>query len=138
MMVWRVLLALATAWPLSLALEREMTVHVEPGKEECFFESVSAHNSLTVEYQVIDGGSGQTSEFDINFRIVNPKGQPIFAEFKKPDGSHTHKSEVREIFMEKKKNCPAILFRKVEIIKFVSTTNSPTSALRQCILKYST
>ena len=80
-----------------------MTVHVEPGKEECFFESVSAHNSLTVEYQVIDGGSGQTSEFDINFRIVNPKGQPIFAEFKKPDGSHTHKSEVWEIFMEKKK-----------------------------------
>ena len=103
MMVWRVLLALATAWPLSLALEREMTVHVEPGKEECFFESVSAHNSLTVEYQVIDGGSGQTSEFDINFRIVNPKGQPIFAEFKKPDGSHTHKSEVREIFMKKKR-----------------------------------
>ena len=103
MMVWRVLLALATAWPLSLALEREMTVHVEPGKEECFFESVSAHNSLTVEYQVIDGGSGQTSEFDINFRIVNPKGQPIFAEFKKPDGSHTHKSEVREIFMKKNK-----------------------------------
>ena len=71
-----------------------MTVHVEPGKEECFFESVPASNTLTVEYQVIDGGSGQMAELDINFRIVNPRGQPIFAEFKKPDGSHTYKSEV--------------------------------------------
>jgi len=88
-----VLLCLVILCPLALGLEREMTVHVEPGKEECFFESVPAQNSLTVEYQVIDGGSGQTAELDINFRIVNPKGHPIFAEFKKPDGSHTYKSE---------------------------------------------
>jgi len=93
MSVSQVLLSLVTLSHLALGLEREMTVHVEPGKEECFFESVPAKNSLTVEYQVIDGGSGQTAELDINFRIVNSKGQPIFAEFKKPDGSHTHKSE---------------------------------------------
>ena len=93
-MVWRIVFALVTIAHLGLSVEREMTVHVDPGKEECFFESVPASNTLTVEYQVIDGGSGQMAELDINFRIVNPKGQPIFAEFKKPDGSHTYKSEV--------------------------------------------
>ena len=98
MSVSQLLLCLLPLCPLALGLEREMTVHVEPGKEECFFESVPAQNSLTVEYQVIDGGSGQTAELDINFRIVNPKGHPIFAEFKKPDGSHTYKSEVRPVF----------------------------------------
>ena len=93
-MAWRIVLTLASLSHLALSLEREMTVHVDPGKEECFFESVPASNTLTVEYQVIDGGSGQMAELDINFRIVNPRGQPIFAEFKKPDGSHTYKSEV--------------------------------------------
>ena len=78
-----------------LGVEREMTVNVEAGKEECFYEDVPAGNTLTVEYQVIDGGSGQLSELDINFRIVNSQGQPIFAEFKKPDGAHSHRSDVR-------------------------------------------
>ena len=76
-------------------IEREMTVNVEAGKEECFFETVPQGNSLTVEYQVIDGGAGQMSELDINFRIINHRGQPIFAEFKKPDGAHTVRAEVQ-------------------------------------------
>ena len=75
-------------------LEREMTVNVEAGKEECFFETVADTNTLTVEYQVIDGGSGQLSELDISFRLISPRGRPIFAEFKKPDGAHTHRAEV--------------------------------------------
>ena len=33
-------------------MEREMTVNIDPGKEECFFESVQLGNTLTVEYQV--------------------------------------------------------------------------------------
>jgi len=74
-------------------VEREMTVNIEAGKEECFFESVPKDNTLTVEYQVVDGGSGQLSELDINFRLIHPQGQPIFAEFKKPDGAHTHRSD---------------------------------------------
>lgn len=74
-------------------LEREMTVNVEAGKEECFFETVADTNTLTVEYQVIDGGSGQLSELDISFRLISPRGRPIFAEFKKPDGAHTHRAE---------------------------------------------
>jgi len=76
-----------------LAVEREVTVHVDAGKEECFFETVLKGNTLTVEYQVIDGGSTQMAELDINFRIINPRGQPLIAEFKKSDGSHSQRVE---------------------------------------------
>ena len=76
------------------AVEREITVHVDAGKEECFFETVIKGNTLTVEYQVIDGGSTQMAELDINFRIINPRGQPLIAEFKKSDGAHSQRVEV--------------------------------------------
>ena len=79
---------------LTSGMEKEMTVNIEAGKEECFFESVPKGNSITVEYQVIDGGSGQMSELDVSFRLVDPRGKPLFAEFKKPDGAHTVRAEV--------------------------------------------
>ena len=75
-------------------MEKEMTVNIEAGKEECFFETVPKSNTLTVEYQVIDGGSGQMSELDVSFRLVDPKGKPLLAEFKKPDGAHTIRAVV--------------------------------------------
>jgi len=78
---------------IAAAVEREITVHVDAGKEECFFETVIKGNTLTVEYQVIDGGSTQMSELDINFRIMNPRGQPLIAEFKKSDGAHSQRVE---------------------------------------------
>jgi len=78
---------------LTSGMEREMTVNIDAGKEECFFENVPKGNAITVEYQVIDGGSGQLSELDISFRLVDPKGKPLFAEFKKPDGAHTVRAE---------------------------------------------
>ena len=79
---------------LASGVEREVTVHVDAGKEECFFETVIKGNTLTVEYQVIDGGSTQMSELDINFRIMNPRGEPLIAEFKKSDGAHSQRVEV--------------------------------------------
>jgi len=66
--------------------EQEMTVEVGPGKEECYFETVQPEHTLTVEYQVVDGGAGQYSELDINFRVIHPRGHPLVAEFKKSDG----------------------------------------------------
>lgn len=63
-----------------------MTVEVPPGKEECFFETVPVGHTLSVEYQVVDGGSGQYSELDINFRVMHPRGHPLVAEFRKSDG----------------------------------------------------
>ncbi|XP_023337367.1 transmembrane emp24 domain-containing protein 1 isoform X2 [Eurytemora carolleeae] len=71
---------------LSLAKEQDMTVEVGAGMEECFFETVNSGFTFTVEYQVVDGGSGQYSELDINFRVMHPRGHPLVAEFKKSDG----------------------------------------------------
>lgn len=76
-----------------LPQEREITITVGPGKEECFFEEVVKGNTLTIEYQVLDGGDGQMSELDINFRLLTPRGHPLVAEFKKSEGSHTHNME---------------------------------------------
>ena len=36
-----------------LPQEREITITVGPGKEECFFEEVVKGNTLTIEYQVM-------------------------------------------------------------------------------------
>jgi len=88
--VFTLVLAMVTG---HLPQERDITLMVGPGKEECFFETVVKGNTLTVEYQVIDGGDGQMSELDINFRLLTPRGQPIIAEFKKSEGSHSHLSE---------------------------------------------
>ena len=52
--------------PSKCSFEREMTVEVPAGAEECFFESVEQGQILEVEYQVIDGG--QQNELEINFR----------------------------------------------------------------------
>ena len=91
---WRAVVMLVVMVGLVTGLDREITVHVEAGKEECFFETVKVGNTLTVEYQVIDGGASQLAELDINFRLVSPRGTPILAEFKKSDGVHSHKAEV--------------------------------------------
>ena len=52
--------------PSKCSVEREMTVEVPAGAEECFFETVEQGQILEVEYQVIDGG--QQNELEINFR----------------------------------------------------------------------
>jgi hypothetical protein len=46
--------------------EREMTVEVPAGVEECFFETVKVGQILEIEYQVIDGG--RQNELEIDFR----------------------------------------------------------------------
>ena len=100
-----------------LPQERDYSLVVDAGKEECFFEEVVKGNTLTVEYQVcsllkikyfyipiqnifflllqvIDGGDEMTSELDINFKLLSPRGHPLVAEFKKSDGTHSHHIEV--------------------------------------------
>lgn len=84
---WQVLFQLLLLLGSStLGKEQEMTVEVPPGQEQCFFETVPEGNMLSIEYQVVDGGSGQYSELDINFRVMHPRGHPLVAEFKKSDG----------------------------------------------------
>lgn len=83
-------LLIITGAAAHLPQERDITMVVGPGKEECFFETVVKGNTLTVEYQVIDGGDGQLSELDINFRLLSPRGHPLVAEFKQSEGAHSH------------------------------------------------
>lgn len=66
-------------------LEKEITVSVEAGKEECFYQDVKKGQVIDIEYQVIDGTHG---ELDISFQLVEPTGRIIFADFKKSENGH--------------------------------------------------
>ena len=71
-----------------VAVDREMTIEVAAGAQECFFEPVEQDHTLTVDWEVVDGGHG---DYSLNFRVVHPNGQPLVAEFKKPDGTFSQK-----------------------------------------------
>lgn len=73
--------------------EQELTVEVGPGMEECFYETVQDGNTLSIDFQVVDAGSGQYAELDINFRVMHFRGQPLVAEFKKQDGSFSQRMQ---------------------------------------------
>ena len=47
---------------------------------------------------MIDGGDELTSELDINFKLLSPRGHPLVAEFKKSDGTHSHQIEVSNVW----------------------------------------
>lgn len=66
-------------------LEKEITINIDAGKEECFFQNVKQGNVIDIEYQVIDGTHG---ELDISFQLVEPSGRVIFADFKKSENGH--------------------------------------------------
>lgn len=52
-------------------LERVMTIYVEPGRDDCFFQYVKQGEVIDIDYQVINGGLG---DLDITFRIIEPTG----------------------------------------------------------------
>ncbi|KAG8226702.1 hypothetical protein J437_LFUL005518, partial [Ladona fulva] len=68
-----------------VSMEKEMTVSIEPGRKECFFQYLKTEQVLELDYQVIDGGQG---EIDISFELLSPVGRSLVAEYKKPDSSH--------------------------------------------------
>ncbi|KAG5898576.1 hypothetical protein JTB14_016588 [Gonioctena quinquepunctata] len=67
------------------ALEKELTIFVDPGKETCFYQSAKAGETIDIEYQVIDGGHGN---LDIIFRLVDPTGRILLVDFKKTENNH--------------------------------------------------
>ncbi|KAM7347888.1 transmembrane emp24 domain-containing protein opossum [Cochliomyia hominivorax] len=69
------------------AYDKEMTVHVDAGKKECFFHNVKLGETIDIEYQVIDGGHG---DLDISFSLADPIGLIIVTDFKKPENIHRH------------------------------------------------
>lgn len=73
------------------SLEKEITVNIDAGKEECFFQNIKQGNVIDIEYQVIDGTHG---ELDISFQLVEPSGRVIFADFKKSENGHRVEAKV--------------------------------------------
>ncbi|XP_037939763.1 transmembrane emp24 domain-containing protein 5-like [Teleopsis dalmanni] len=67
------------------AFEQEMTVHIDAGKIECFFQHAKQGHTIDIEYQVIDGGHG---DLDINFALADPIGMILVNDFKKPENIH--------------------------------------------------
>ena len=63
-------------------------ITVQPGQEECFYQSVTAGHTLGVEYQVIDAGASQLAELDIDFSLVSPRGSPVIIEYRRQAASH--------------------------------------------------
>lgn len=62
-----------------------MTVFIQPGKEDCFYQNVLENEKIEIEYQVIDGGFG---ELDITFNLADPTGRILSSDYKKAENNH--------------------------------------------------
>lgn len=66
-------------------VDKELTISVEPRKEDCYFQTAKKGETIDIEYQVIDGGHG---DLDISFHLADPTGRILIADFKKPENNH--------------------------------------------------
>uniref|UniRef100_A0A3F2Z4M5 GOLD domain-containing protein n=1 Tax=Glossina palpalis gambiensis TaxID=67801 RepID=A0A3F2Z4M5_9MUSC len=73
------------------AYDKEMTVHIDAGKKECFYHHVNKGETIDIEYQVIDGGNG---DLDISFSLNDPIGLIIVGDFKKSENIHRHEVQL--------------------------------------------
>lgn len=65
--------------------ERELTISIDPGREDCYFHAAKTGDVIDIEYQVLDGGHG---DLDIIFHLVDPNGRILVADYKKPENNH--------------------------------------------------
>lgn len=64
-----------------------MTVVIDAGKRECFYQNGKAGEMIDIEYQVIDGGHG---DLDINFQLIEPGGRVVYNDLKRSDNVHRY------------------------------------------------
>ncbi|KAI4457492.1 transmembrane emp24 domain-containing protein [Holotrichia oblita] len=60
--------------------EKQLTINVEPRKQDCFFERINEKQTVELDYQVIGGGHG---DLDITFQTFDPYGRILLADYKK-------------------------------------------------------
>jgi protein ERP2 len=82
-----------------------VTIEVAAGKEECFFETVKAGQTIDIDYQVSKGfiksfkynvifalfqvvDGGPRNEMSITFKLSRPDGVPLVADMLKSDNAH--------------------------------------------------
>ncbi|XP_054727314.1 transmembrane emp24 domain-containing protein 1 isoform X1 [Anastrepha obliqua] len=85
----RFLLITVAIFNIVYGYEKEMTVYIEAGKNECFYHPVRNGETIDIEYQVIDGGHG---DLDISFSLLDPIGLVIVSDYKKPENIHRHEA----------------------------------------------
>lgn len=68
-------------------IEVELTIYIDPGREECFYQALKAEQELEIDYQVVSGGQG---ELDINFHLYSPEGGVLITDSKHGENSHRH------------------------------------------------
>lgn len=68
-----------------ICIDRELTINIDPGKDDCFYHAAKNGDVIDVEYQVLDGGHG---DLDITFHLVDPTGRILVADYKKSENSH--------------------------------------------------
>ena len=66
---------------------QQLSVQIEPGKEECYHQTLEVGDTIMVEYQVLDS-TGQYSRLDIDFRLMQPDGLPVVIEYRRSENSH--------------------------------------------------
>lgn len=66
-------------------VDKELTINVDPRREDCFYQNAKNRDVIDVEYQVVDGGHG---DLDITFHLVDPTGRILVADFKKSENNH--------------------------------------------------
>ena len=67
---------------------QQLTVEVEPGREECYYQFLDLGESLTLDYQVLDT-SGEIASLDIDFNLSLPSGEPIVVQYRRESGHHS-------------------------------------------------
>ncbi|KAK9878959.1 hypothetical protein WA026_003778 [Henosepilachna vigintioctopunctata] len=73
-----------------VSVERELTISIDAGREDCYFHTAKIGDVIDLEYQVLDGGHG---DLDITFHLVDPKGRILIADVKKTE--HNHRVDVK-------------------------------------------
>ncbi|EDO35763.1 predicted protein [Nematostella vectensis] len=75
---------LQQTWRPSSALKSGFTFRVDPGKRDCFYETIKRNVTLDVEYQVIEGG-----DLDIGFTLQAPSGKIAIEDGHRTDEAHS-------------------------------------------------
>lgn len=66
----------------------QLTVEVEPGREECYYQFLDLGQTLTVDYEVLDT-SGEIASLDIDFNLSLPSGEAVVVQYRREDGRHS-------------------------------------------------
>ncbi|XP_022905560.1 transmembrane emp24 domain-containing protein 5-like [Onthophagus taurus] len=75
-----------------IALEKQITINVDPRRQDCFYETIKEQETVEVDYQVIDGAH---TDLDISFQILDPTGRVLIGDFKKTGNAHTFTTQTK-------------------------------------------